>query len=202
PPTPVSAPAAAPPAGPAAETRVVEVVTQPAGARVVLVPEDDNGELRPDRAVRPDRDQRSPLRLHAPPGEHLLVVALDDGRFHEVYRRVPPAEQRETREPLDWWTLLPDGTVRLDPVEIPPLEVEKGMAAFTGGRFWMGPYCELYKATQPRHERQIDPFYLDTTEVTVAAYVKSGLGVPEQMRNSHPGPPPDFDQYPVSFVNF
>jgi serine/threonine protein kinase/formylglycine-generating enzyme required for sulfatase activity len=183
-------------------TREVEVVSEPAGARVVLVPLNENGEFRPAQAIRPGKEHPTPLRLRVPPGDYLVVAALADGRFHEVYRRVPPPEQQQTLHALDRWTLLPDGAVRLESVVILDRGVEQDMTRFQGGEFWMGPYCELYKTNSPRHRRQVAPFYLDTTEVTVGAYRKSGGTVPSQMRERHPGPPADFDDYPISCVSF
>jgi formylglycine-generating enzyme required for sulfatase activity len=193
-------PAGEPPSAPG--TREVEVVSEPAGARVVLVPLDDNGEFCPAKAVRPVKDQLTPLRLRAAPGDYLVVAELADSRFHEVYRRVPPPEQQQTLHALDRWTLLPDGGVRLESIVIPERGIEQEMARFQGGDFWMGPYCALYQATSPRHRRHVAPFYLDTTEVTVGAYRKSGGVVPGDMLQRHPGPPPDFDDYPISDINF
>jgi formylglycine-generating enzyme required for sulfatase activity/tRNA A-37 threonylcarbamoyl transferase component Bud32 len=192
-----------PPAPPvAAEARAVEVVTEPAEARVVLVPQDDFGEFRPQQALRPDKHQRTPLRLpRVPPGTYLVVAALADGRFHEVYRRVPPLGQQRAGSSLDRWKLLNDGTVRLESIRIPAKAVVQDMARFEGGEFLMGPFCEFFKDSAPAHRRRVAPFYLDLTEVTVGAYRASGRPVPESMAKEYAGRP-DLDLYPVSAVNF
>jgi formylglycine-generating enzyme required for sulfatase activity len=186
----------------AAPGREVEVVTEPAGARVVLVPQDDFGEFQPQQALRPGKYQRTPLRLpRVPPGTYLVVAVLADGRFHEVYRRVPPLEQRRKGSSLDRWKLLDDGAVRLEGIRIPAKAVVQDMARFEGGAFQMGPFCEFYKDSSPAHRRQVAPFYLDLTEVTVGAYRASGQPVPELMTKHYAGRP-DLDQHPVSSVNF
>jgi formylglycine-generating enzyme required for sulfatase activity len=66
--------------------------------------------------------------------------------------------------------------VALPVIHVPGKEVAKGMAHFPGGQFTMGTDDLKIKGSRetlvPPHQRNVDPFYLDTTEVTVAAYLK------------------------------
>jgi len=131
--------------------RTVQLSTSPAGAKIVFVPLDANvGDPIPDKAIRPRR--RSPLTLNVPAGDYLVVAVLDDGRFHEVYRRVPSQTDslgginNHTR-----WTLNSDNAVELVPVRIPAADVTRGMV--------------LVPEASSEHS-----FYIDCQEFTVAEY--------------------------------
>jgi formylglycine-generating enzyme required for sulfatase activity/tRNA A-37 threonylcarbamoyl transferase component Bud32 len=163
---------------PVAELRIVHLSTRPAGARVVLVPIDPTtGALREDFALRPDA--RTPLTLkHVPAGEYLIVAEVPDHGFHEVYRIVPTHTGVPDATYLPGaWQAQADGTIDLAPIDIPAGNPTGGMTCFQGGQFTMGsPHVQ----GSPPHQRIVAPFYLDTTEVTVAAYQllnpRSGTG--------------------------
>src|SRR5262249_13166219 len=54
----------------------------------------------------------------------------------------------------------------------------------------------------PAHRRQVAPYYLDPTEVTVAAYRQADLDLPRSFVARYTPPPEDFARYPVTFVDF
>jgi formylglycine-generating enzyme required for sulfatase activity len=72
------------------------------------------------------------------------------------------------------------------------------MAFFPGGEFTMGT-ADLDPMFVPPHQRSVDPFYLDKTEVTVATLRKARKGIPDKMRKliSAPG-----EGEAVRFVSF
>lgn len=105
----------------------ISFTTQPPGARVAFVPlSPTTGEPMPEKAVRPR--QRTPLRTELLPGDYFVVVALDDGRFHEVYRHVPKSLQEKIVGVRYGEWSFNSGRVKLSEVSIPPGDISKGMA--------------------------------------------------------------------------
>lgn len=71
----------------------VQFVTEPTGASLTLIRLDD--ELHePDPSTLQKLPGRTPLTHRLEEGFYLVVATLDDGRFHEVIRRVPEVETR------------------------------------------------------------------------------------------------------------
>lgn len=67
--------------------RPVTLETTPAGAHLVFHPIDDKTGLpQPEKKIVAEGVKPE---LMLKPGDYLVVAYLDDGRFHEVYRRVP-----------------------------------------------------------------------------------------------------------------
>lgn len=179
--------------------RTVKITTQPSGARVVLVPFNQYEELDPDKRIRPPKGQVTPLTIEGVPvGKYLVVAAVPGCGFHEVYRTVPELGQIR-RDPVKWKEAK-DGSVELDSIRIiPNVETQTSMTFFSGGKLVLNDEFFRDKRT---FVRQVDPFYLDTTEVTVGAYKKTWGGIPHQMQDAFPQFPPDFDDYAVRFVTF
>jgi formylglycine-generating enzyme required for sulfatase activity len=167
--------------------RSVHLVTEPPGARVVLVPlDDDTGSPEPARAIRPTG--RTPLvARRVPVGEYLVVVEVAGHGFHEVYRIVSPPQQTITgigQHRHRMWQEQADGSVELPEIKILPAdEVKKGMAFFRGGTFTMG--TKEIDFTPP-HERDVESFYLDVTEVSVGAWKTIMKGLPTQVEGWKP----------------
>ena len=98
--------------------RNVAITTDPAGARLAIVRLNPmTAEPDPAQLARPRG--RTPLEVSLQPGDYLIVAALGDGRFHEVYRRIP-ADDRGPLSPLPHlrWELDRNGTVRLPTINI------------------------------------------------------------------------------------
>jgi formylglycine-generating enzyme required for sulfatase activity len=183
--------------------RTVQITTNPPGARVVLVPFNQYQDLDPDHRIKPPEGQVTPLTLErVPVGKYLVVAEIPDYGFHEVYRIVPePGPQAEVSAGEQSLAKAKDGVVEVDAIRIyPSAEAQKGMALFCGGKLILNDESFVDKRT---FERQIDPFYLDPTEVTVGAYKKVWLGaLPPRMHGGSLQSPPDFDDYALHSVTF
>src|SRR5205823_2782402 len=140
-----------------------------AGARVVLVPVDEDGDYRPENRIRPPADQRTPLVLpKVASGTYFVVVDVEGYGFHEVYRKVPGREKQLGGFLHDSWEERSDGTIGWS-IQVPKKGVEAGMARFCGGEFTMGP-DGMPMTHNIAHPCRVAPFSLDTTEVSVGAY--------------------------------
>jgi hypothetical protein len=175
--------------------RVVNITTAPEKARMAFIPlRSTDGQPQPERIVRPWH--RSPVRVKLAPGDYLVVAWLEDGRFQEVYRRVPggsdglPGAFRH-----NGWQLNQAGEVDLRPVDIPSADVVAEMTAFSGSpRFQVGaPGLTL----SPPHNRSLPAFYLDRTEVTVADYFREISQLPPALRAD---PPPG--THPITYISY
>jgi formylglycine-generating enzyme required for sulfatase activity len=196
------------PAPDAKQPRNVRVTTEPAGARVALVPLDPlDGTLLFEKGLQPG--DKSPVTVTGvPPGDYMVVVEVAGYGFHEVYRRVPEVGEQKPAfggQDLDQVTSPEhDGTVELPVILVPKSEVTKGMALFPGGEFTMGS-ADYGPALVPPHSRRVEAFYLDATEVTVAAYRNSPKPANQKLlrlprKNLDPGTPKDDEA--VRFVTY
>lgn len=133
----------------------VTLLTEPEGATVVFYPLDAaTGEPLASQAIRPS--EKSPVSQTLPPGDYLIVTALPDGRFHEVYRHVPRDTNMTPRfYPHCLWTVTSPNSVSLYPVTIPPLRDEPEMSLLADD--------EQPRKTTPA----IKAFLLDKREFTV-----------------------------------
>ena len=198
------------PSSPVAPSATVHIVTDPPGARVVLVPQDEFGDLHDKDAIRPEGDQRTPLTLkNVPPGKYLVVVELPDHRFQEVYRSVPGPGMTRGQRLFQSWKPLADGSFELPEIKIPRSDTPEFalMGPFDGGKFKMGmsdapagnPFVDI---VTPVHDETVEPFRLDASEVTVGDYEKVMGNLPDALRASHNPIPADFKSYAVTHVTF
>lgn len=149
------------------DARSVRVVTNPPGARIVAYPVDKQTGL-PNGRYRVEGKNLSPVKLDLAPGYYLIVAAIDETHFHEVYRTVPEntkvlQSSYRHRNCYDKGMFLewPD-------IHIPVDGIDKTSCLFDGSpRFSMGEEGNLQI---PLHRRRIPPFYLDRHEVTVGEY--------------------------------
>lgn len=147
----------------------VSLNTEPEGATVVFYPlEASTGEPLISHAIRPI--ETSPVNEDLLPGDYLVVAALPDGRFHEVYRHVPhnvDMQQRFYRHSM--WKVKSKNAISLSPIEIPLSQDGSGMSHLADGN----------SATQ-----QINPFLLDQHEVKVGEVLpKFGSRLPPSLRH-------------------
>ena len=92
------------------------------------------------------------MTLELPAGDYLVIAVLDDGRFHEVYRRVPKNEETLGGiYPHRRWSLEADGSIHLAHIAIPDMDVTRNMALI----------AELSDGKE---------FYMDCHEFTVEDY--------------------------------
>lgn len=182
---------------PNVETRIVSIDTEPTNAQLVFYLRDPvTGEPMPEKSFRPT--SRSKAQLSLPVGRYLVVAVLDDGRFHEVERRIHSASGGLTQGYAhELNRVLPDGVVELTKIKIPATDVVEGMAKFEGSsRFMIGvpDNREI-----PGHERSIPSFYLDCREVTVGEFMRVKKWVPASWNPKAPRPS---DDMAVSFLLF
>lgn len=152
----------------AEETRTVILDTRPTNAKLVFYRRDPKtGEPISESAIRPQT--RSKATLELPVGDYLVVAVLDDGRFHEVYRKIPNrAAEMSTMYLHTNWESHSDGSIELHEIDIPPADVAKGMALFDGSpHFTVGIVGDTMV---PAHLRSVPSFYLDLNEVTIADF--------------------------------
>jgi eukaryotic-like serine/threonine-protein kinase len=137
--------------------QTVTLETVPGGARVVFVPLDEiTGELIPDKRVT--CKTQTPTSAVLAPGEYFVVVTLDDGRFHEVYRHVPYVNE-QIPEPYSHrrWKKVGD-SILLPKIQIPNHVSTKKMVYFERG-----------SSNSPANSSANDSigFYMDRLEFTV-----------------------------------
>ncbi len=175
----------------------VMVITKPQQARVVVYPLRARDGL-PDGARRVEGAARTPVTLKLEPGIYLVVAALDDGRFHEVFRTVPedpaglsPKSYRHAR-----WMRRADGPLEWPEIEIPESDIAAGMGRFDGDdEFRIG---EPDRLDIPQHARAVAAFYLDPHETTWGEF----LGVHGQLPASlaYLNEPSAPGNYPISAI--
>lgn len=152
----------------------VSLKTEPEGATVVFYPLDPaTGEPVLSRAIRPK--EKSPIKVDVPPGDYLVVAALPDGRFHEVYRHVPHDVRREQRTFSHCnWRILSENSISLTPVKLWSANNESNMSPFVGA-----PSGTTISAT-----RELWPFLLDQHEVKVGEVLpKFGNRLPPSLNH-------------------
>jgi len=112
----------------------VNVITEPAGARVVAIPKDART-LRPQFHLAVQGDRATPVTLRLPPGEYRVIASLPmTNRFHEVERTVPPrrAEVALGATNNKLWKMLDSDTIEWRRILIPEESVTDGMMFLPG----------------------------------------------------------------------
>ncbi len=143
----------------------VRLTTDPPGANIVLIPLNPaQGRWDPSAAFHAGH---SPVRLRLRPGWYLVEAYSDDGQmFHEVYRRVPEADEPEMGSVFQMtrWTRDADGTVELTSIRLFRQDhVVRKMVHVRGGTF---PTRVLHHSGPI--DATIPDFYVDETELTYA----------------------------------
>lgn len=147
--------------------RNVRIQTKPTGATIVAYPVDKQYGI-PDGTRRVAATRPSPAEIDLEPGFYLIVAALPNGDFHEVFRTVP----REAGFLPQTYTHLRseeiNNVIHLPEIEIPTASVTEEMSEFQGSpTFAVGLDQDTLV---PRHVRSLPGFYLDNHEVTLGEY--------------------------------
>lgn len=185
--------------------RTVRITADKPNANFAFIPlNSKTGEPQPLKAVDGKMSGAQPLQLRVPPGDYLVVAYLGDDStsqdFHEVFRHVPDLSERAAtakhRHNQEWYATDSEGIVALADVKIfGTSEVIADMASIPiAPDFEMGTK-KLPEA--PTHHRRVPAFYLDTTEVTVAAANLKKWPLPERLQAK---PPPE--TYPLTCVRY
>lgn len=144
----------------------VELATNPPGAEVRLFPIDPmTGKIDDENVIRPRR--KTPFHYRIAPGDYLVVARLADGRFHEVFRRVPRDGQLHGIFNHCYWRRDNKGTVILSPIRIPTREVTDSMVFHEDEHgFYLDPhevtnkeFCSIVvdHASEPRNANESSP---------------------------------------------
>lgn len=151
----------------------VTVVTEPPNAQIVLYPiEELTGDPKYEQAVRPS--QKSPLTVDLMPGDYLVVAAIDETRFHEVYRHVPSNPSLlPDYYPHRYWERTAEGGISFFPITISEPRLE-GMSLIKTPT----------EAESGDSHTKLVPYWLDQHEVTVGEYFREFHNeLPASLRN-------------------
>ncbi|WP_425400382.1 protein kinase domain-containing protein [Aeoliella sp.] len=162
--------------------RTVTVSTDPLNAKVAFIPlHPATGEPVQTEVTFAYQKRGMSHQFNLKPGDYLVVAAMGDGRFHEVYRRVPePTEGPVPSTNYGYWEEKASGYIEVRPIKIPPLDVTEHMVYVPGDpKFAVGGS----EATQ--HLIPVRPFFVDRTEFSNADYW-SASEIPPGKRQTPP----------------
>ncbi len=154
------------------DLRQVDFVTEPEGCEITVVTLDpQTGDPDPGRIQH--AKGRTPLTMSLEPADYLVVAVLDETRFHEVYRHVPP--RSETTPSFGShlkWSEESSGHIKFESIRIPRSDVTHNM-----GLVEKSPVLN-----EPRHNGEqvvkawlIPSFYVDSREVSVQDIEELGI---------------------------
>lgn len=174
------------------QVRLVSIDTEPTNARLAFIPLDsETGEPVPERAILSTARSKAALKL--PLGRFLVCAIWDDGRFHEVWRRVTAPGASKLSGYRHEFGTEHDGVLQLDSITAPPPDVTSNMALIDGSsRLRMG---DSRMSDTPEYECSVPPFYLDCHEFTVGEFIRIKGTVPDGWNPKVPQPP---DNMPVT----
>ena len=146
------------------DLRQVNFVTEPEDCEITVVAVNpQTGE--PDPARIQHAKGRTPLTMTLEPADYLVVAVLDETRFHEVHRHVPPlSETVPTSGNASSWILEPSGHIGLPKVRIPRSDVTHSMGLVEKSNRLAEPQAANSAAVRAW---RISSFYVDTREITV-----------------------------------
>ena len=109
------------------------------------------------------------LELDLKPAEYFISIAVPGVGFHEVYRFLPEDTEVSSGQLFNHqaWFTQEDGSVVWPPIVVLPEDkVVASMVLVNGGTFLMGDDSPFL----PKHERTVETFFVDPTEVTAGDY--------------------------------
>ncbi len=154
------------------DLRKVAFITQPAGCEITVVTLDpQTGE--PDPTKIQHAKGRTPLTMNLEGGDYLVVAVLDENRFTEVYRHVPPRNETiPTFGPHRHWEIDPSGTVQFRKIDIPRPDVTVGMGFVEGANRVREP--QRFR-NAPNRIWKLPPFFVDPSEITTKDIERWGI---------------------------
>lgn len=154
------------------DLRRVTFTTKPAGCEITVVTLDPKtGE--PDPAKIQRVKGRTPLTTNLAAGDYLVVAVLDESRFQEVLRHVPPLDETiATSGPHRHWRKDSSGTVLVPEIEIPRPDVTIGMGFVEKVNELAEP--PLRNDAQ-RRAWKLPAFFVDVSEITSSDIQKWGI---------------------------
>ena len=170
------------------DVREVQFITEPAGSEITAVAIDPKtGE--PDSTRIHNAQGRTPLVMQLPPGDYLIVAALDETRFNEVYRHVPPYDETVPfGHNHQRWNKGPSGVINVATIPIPPADMISGMAPIAATERLVEP---LRRNEKTSRVWRVPAFYVDRRETTIqdlreSAIRKYGAKDWEMLLKTHP----------------
>ena len=151
--------------------RPVLIETLPSGASITIVPRDSAGEPISSAAIR--LRKKTPTRLDLAPGDYLVEAVLPDGRFHEVFRRVPATDAPMPDGPFDhlFWEEDESGRVQFPLIDIPEKDATSNMAMVSA-------------SLDPKGSSNGTDFFIDRNEFQVRDLIRSGFDMRGISKNS------------------
>jgi ribosomal protein S27E len=120
------------------------------------------------------------IEVRVTPGDYLVVVEIPNHGFHEVYRHVPaPDEPLKGAYNHQFFDRLSDGSLQLNPVQVPPQKIDEEMTPVLGGSFAIQNGLGL---TADR--RETASFLMDHSEVTIRDYAKNTGAKPDFIKQN------------------
>ncbi len=185
------------------DLRRVGFTTQPAGCEITVVPLDTkSGEPDPSRIQK--AKGRTPLNMDLAAGDYLVVAVLDDLRFHEVYRNVPPTGVVDPTL-LPHAARIPDaaGVLKMPAIEIPRPDVTVGMGFVEKVDRLVEP--SALRKNESTKTWSLPAYFIDTREFTRAEMEKRMIekhGAEEWRRKRDKQKFPGFDDRPYAHLNY
>jgi serine/threonine-protein kinase len=155
--------------------QTVSITTDPPGARIAFVPLSKET-FEPELYRKVLAPKASPTEIELLPGDYLVVAVMADGRFHEVFRRVPKdGEHASSSDSIDLssWP-QDDGSILLRRVLIPDTNVTAGMTRISGTENFLFGRAGQDSNLPPM--LSIRPFYVDRYECTLREYLADKRG--------------------------
>jgi serine/threonine protein kinase len=189
----------------AAGMQKVTFETDPVDVRVAIVRVDELTNLPLPSTVQLF-EVGQPKRALLQPGFYRIELQAANHKWQEFYRTVPTDKQHPLNHPHRSWQRRLAGTISWPKLALPTTPVSGiEFEFFRGGEFSVGAH-PIGKIAKPeygiaKHSRTIAPFYLQTTEVTVAQYMQVMAKLPRDFpdRKAPERLRPDD---PVTFVTF
>lgn len=135
-----------------------QLVTEPSGAKVAIVPlRATDRSLDPGNMIHPAG--RTPLEVDLAPGDYLIVAEVENRGFHEVYRHVPKTmSELQGQHNHNYFKFVDNGVVTWRSIKIPSED-----RALLG----MSTIRKPISGKDPQGETA---FFLDPTEFTLGEY--------------------------------
>ena len=149
--------------------QTVSITSDPPGAKMAFVPlHPQSGE--PQLELVHFASNAAPVRERLEPGEYLVVAVFEDGRFHEVFRRVPEQFDEPGSHNHEYFTRDAAGAVSLAGVTILSDRqiADISMALIEGSDAFEAGVPKSHDLSQ--HTRRVASFYVTTTEFTLEDY--------------------------------
>jgi len=138
-----------------------------------------SGRIQTEKPIR--IEGKPPLKVGLTAGDYFIAVDIPGFNFKEVYRRIPGEAKFEPSDlgfnglyRHNRWRTLPDGTIEIGRITVPPRSITDGMAYLPASR----------NVDVGGRRRDIAAFYLDPYEIRVDEWQGAhGGSLPHELRD-------------------